>query len=67
MTNVDIVKAILPKLPSNFTTKEAHAQLPYAHSNLTVEQVGKALRSIKYVTNLGNGKYHVGGRRVYGH
>lgn len=64
MTNVEIVKAVLPLLPSRFTTKEAHTKLPYANSNLTVEQVGKALRSISYVTNLGKGSFHVRGRKV---
>jgi hypothetical protein len=66
MTNVEIVKAVLPKLPSTFTTKQAHEQLPYSHSHLTVKQVGEALRSISYVTNRGKGNFQVRGRRVYG-
>jgi hypothetical protein len=60
MSNVDTVKSVISKLPSRFTTKQAHSLT----EGLTPEQTGKALRGVKYVKSLGGGRYQVKGRKV---
>lgn len=58
MTNVDRVKAILGSVTSRFSTRDVKIE------GLNGKQIGDALRSIKFVKNLGNGKFKVKGRKV---
>jgi len=60
MSNVDRVKQVLKKVNSNFTSKDAQRYT----EDLTVKQVGEALKGVKYVQSRGNGKFRVRGRKV---
>lgn len=67
MTKIELVKLTLSKVNSRFTTKDAHkvhARFATTEEMLTPEQVGKALKGIKYVKGLGGGKFSIRGRRV---
>lgn len=61
MTNIDRVKKALEMVNSRFTLNDVHE---YFMGILTREQISKALRSISYVTSLGNGRYRVNGRKT---
>ena len=62
MTNVDKVKAYVYEMPNRFTSKQLHAHM--TDPELTVEQVGKALKSVKTVKALGKGQFSIRGRLV---
>lgn len=60
MTNVERVKAVVYRMPNQFTSRDAQKLVP----ELTVEQVGKALKAISTVISLGGGKFRIRGRLV---
>lgn len=66
MSNVDRVKYVLGYMKSEFTTDEAFSMLRAVEMDdgITGKQVGQALRSVKFVKNLGNGRFKVRGRKT---
>lgn len=64
MTNVDKVKAVLPKLRSRFTTADLREVLESVGYAMTGKQAGEAVRAVPYVTDHGKGSFSTKGRRV---
>jgi hypothetical protein len=64
MTNRDIVRNVLTKVPGNKRFSASNLIIDHKITDLTSEQVGKALRTQKNVKRVGTGKYMVKGRKV---